>query len=82
VGLNAPQGKLVAAFREARGSATCRGFAIGRTIFFEPSRAWLANEIDDATLVERVRTSFERLIAAWRDARGEKVHGKVRERAA
>jgi 5-dehydro-2-deoxygluconokinase len=82
LGLNAPQGKLVAAFREARDSATCRGFAIGRTIFHEPSRAWLANEIDDATLVERVRTNFERLIAAWRDARGPKVHGAVRERAA
>jgi 5-dehydro-2-deoxygluconokinase len=77
-GLNAPHDKLVAAFREARDSATCRGFAIGRTIFHEPSRTWLANEIDDATLVERVRASFERLIAAWRDARGE----KVRERAA
>jgi 5-dehydro-2-deoxygluconokinase len=78
LGLNAPQGKLVTAFREARASSTCRGFAIGRTIFHEPSRAWLANEIDDATLVARVGTNFQRLIAAWREARGE----KVRERAA
>ena len=78
LGLNAPLDRLVAAFREARDSATCRGFAIGRSIFHEPSRAWLANEIDDAALVARVRTSFEQLIAAWRDARGE----KMRERAA
>jgi 5-dehydro-2-deoxygluconokinase len=78
LGLNAPQGKLVTAFRESRESSTCRGFAIGRTIFHEPSRAWLANEIDDATLVARVGTNFQRLIAAWREARGE----KVRERAA
>jgi 5-dehydro-2-deoxygluconokinase len=78
LGLNAPQGKLVTAFREARESSTCRGFAIGRTIFHEPSRAWLANEIDDATLVARVETNFQRLIAAWRESRGE----KVRERAA
>jgi 5-dehydro-2-deoxygluconokinase len=78
LGLNAPLDKLCAAFREARDSASCRGFAIGRTIFHDPSRAWLANEIDDATLVERVRSSFERLIGAWRDARGK----TVRERAA
>ena len=78
LGLNAPPDKLVAAFREARKSVTCRGFAVGRTIFHEPSRAWLANEINDATLVDRVRTGFEQLIAAWRDARGE----TARERAA
>jgi 5-dehydro-2-deoxygluconokinase len=72
LGLNAPLDGLVAAFREARDSAVCRGFAIGRSIFLEPSRAWLANEIDDAALVVRVRTSFEQLVAAWRDVRGEK----------
>jgi len=82
LGLNAPQDALVAAFREARDSATCRGFAIGRTIFHEPSRAWLANEIDDATLVERVRASFEQLIAAWRDVRGGRARDPARERAA
>jgi len=78
LGLNAPHDKLASAFREARASATCRGFAVGRTIFHGPSRAWLANEIDDVALVERVRTGFERLIAAWRDARGD----APRERAA
>ena len=78
LGLNAPLDKLTAAFREARDSATCRGFAIGRTIFHEPARAWLANEIDDAMLVERVGTSFQRMIAAWGEARG----AKMRERAA
>jgi 5-dehydro-2-deoxygluconokinase len=51
---------------------------VGRTIFQEPSRAWLAGEIDDKMLVQRVRASFEALIGAWRDARRE----SVRERAA
>ncbi len=78
LGLNAPLDKLVAAFREARASATCRGFAVGRTIFRDPSRDWLAGEIDDSTLVERVRRSFEQLVGAWREARGE----DVRKRAA
>ncbi|TMH56024.1 MAG: DUF2090 domain-containing protein, partial [Betaproteobacteria bacterium] len=48
---------------------SCRGFAVGRSIFLEPSRHWLAGEIDDAMLVERVRATFERLIGAWREGR-------------
>jgi 5-dehydro-2-deoxygluconokinase len=60
---------LGAAFRDARGSATCRGFAVGRTIFGVPSRQWLAGEIDDAALVRAVRANFEALIDAWQEAR-------------
>jgi 5-dehydro-2-deoxygluconokinase len=62
---------LAAGFAEARESRTCRGFAVGRTIFHEPSRKWLAGDIDDAALVRAVRVNFEALIGAWRKARGE-----------
>jgi len=41
---------------------------VGRTIFGEPARAWLANAIDDAGLVAAVRANFEALIDAWRAA--------------
>ncbi len=68
LGLSASVAKLAVAFREARASASCRGFAVGRSIFLEPSRHWLAGEIDDAMLVERVRATFETLIGAWREA--------------
>jgi 5-dehydro-2-deoxygluconokinase len=78
LGLNAPPEKLAAGFRDARASASCRGFAVGRTIFHEPSRAWLAGEIGDAELIERVRSGFERLVRAWREARSD----RARERAA
>ncbi|HEX7270665.1 MAG TPA: 5-dehydro-2-deoxygluconokinase [Casimicrobiaceae bacterium] len=78
LGLNAPIEKLAAGFRDARACASCRGFAVGRTIFHEPSRAWLAGEIDDGQLAQRVRASFEALVAAWREARRE----SMRERAA
>ncbi len=70
LGLNAPIEALAEGFRNAKASATCRGFAVGRTIFQEPSRAWLAGDIDDQTLIAQVRTTFETLITAWRDARG------------
>jgi 5-dehydro-2-deoxygluconokinase len=69
LGLNAPIQDLIAGFREAAASRTCRGFAVGRTIWHEPSRDWLAGRIGDAELVSRARASFETLIRAWRAAR-------------
>lgn len=77
LGLNAPMEKLASGFREARASRSCRGFAVGRTIFHEPSRAWLAGEIDDDVLVQRVRATFAELIAAWREARGVALKERV-----
>jgi 5-dehydro-2-deoxygluconokinase len=69
LGLNAPVERLAAGFEQAARSSTCKGFMVGRTIFQEPARAWLAGEIDDAGLIAQVRTSFQRLVGAWRDAR-------------
>lgn len=69
LGLNAPAETLAAGFRQAAKSTTCRGFAVGRTIFHEPSRAWLEGEIDDADLITRVQGNFGFLIESWRDAR-------------
>lgn len=70
LGLNASAEALAEGFRQAADSRTCRGFAVGRTIFQEPSRAWLAREIDDETLIRQVQGTFEQLINAWRSARG------------
>jgi 5-dehydro-2-deoxygluconokinase len=69
LGLNASMEALGEGFRDAQGSRTCRGFAVGRTIFHEPAAAWLANTIDDAGLKRQVRASFESLIELWRKAR-------------
>src|SRR5215472_13717071 len=69
LGLNTTVSRLAIGFREAREARTCRGFAVGRTIFMEPSRQWLAGKIDDETLKRRIRAMYEALIRAWRDAR-------------
>ncbi|MCF5713588.1 MULTISPECIES: bifunctional 5-dehydro-2-deoxygluconokinase/5-dehydro-2-deoxyphosphogluconate aldolase [Pseudomonas syringae group] len=69
LGLNAPVEELAAGFAQARNSRVCKGFAVGRTIFREPSRAWMAGEIDDATLVSRVQSTFNWLIESWRESR-------------
>jgi 5-dehydro-2-deoxygluconokinase len=68
LGLSAPVERLAEGFREAVGSASCRGFAVGRTIFEKPSLAWLAGEIDDNTLIARTRETFKNLIRVWREA--------------
>jgi 5-dehydro-2-deoxygluconokinase len=60
---------LAKGFRDARGSATCRGFAVGRTVFQEPSVRWLAGAIDDAAVKQAIRANFEALIDAWQEAR-------------
>ncbi|HKU85441.1 MAG TPA: 5-dehydro-2-deoxygluconokinase [Casimicrobiaceae bacterium] len=69
LGLNAPVATLAKGFRDARGSTTCRGFAVGRTVFQEPATTWLAGIADDAELKRAVRANFEALIDAWREAR-------------
>ena len=69
LGLSAPIDALARGFADAAGSRLCRGFAVGRTIFYDPARAWLAGAIDDAGLVTGVRSNFEALIDAWTVAR-------------
>ncbi|MBX8547569.1 5-dehydro-2-deoxygluconokinase [Pseudomonas cichorii] len=69
LGLNAPVEELAVGFAQARHSTSCKGFAVGRTIFREPSRAWMAGEIDDATLINQVQSTFIWLIESWREAR-------------
>ena len=81
LGLSAGVDTLSEGFRAAAASKTCKGFTVGRTIFHEPSRAWLAGEIDDKAVVAQVRATFETLIQAWRSARQE-TGGAVQTHAA
>jgi 5-dehydro-2-deoxygluconokinase len=73
LGLNAGVDALADGFRDAAASTRCKGFAVGRTIFHAPSRAWLAGEIDDAGLKAGVRATYEALIDAWRSTRSVRV---------
>ena len=69
LGLNAPMHTLAKGFADAQSSKTCRGFAVGRTIFQEPAAAWLAGMSDDAALKRDVRANFEQLVALWGQGR-------------
>ncbi|WP_266158074.1 bifunctional 5-dehydro-2-deoxygluconokinase/5-dehydro-2-deoxyphosphogluconate aldolase [Dyella silvatica] len=69
LGLNAPFAELAEGFSAAAHSASCRGFAVGRSLFVEPARAWLQGDIDDAALVSRAAQQFTELAALWRQTR-------------
>jgi 5-dehydro-2-deoxygluconokinase len=69
LGLHASVESLAEGFKASRAGGTCRGFMVGRTIFHEPGRRWLAGETDDAQLIAEIRTNFEALIKLWQQTR-------------
>jgi 5-dehydro-2-deoxygluconokinase len=69
LGLSQPLDQLVAGFAEARRSRIVRGFMIGRSVWAEASREWLAGRIGDAEFQARVAANFRQLIDGWRAAR-------------
>ncbi|WP_348760587.1 5-dehydro-2-deoxygluconokinase [uncultured Salinisphaera sp.] len=71
LGLDAPMDEVKAGFRAASGSQICRGFTIGRTLFADAARDWLAGRIDDAQLVDTVADNYAELITTWREAAGD-----------
>ncbi|PSW16179.1 5-dehydro-2-deoxygluconokinase [Photobacterium rosenbergii] len=66
LGLDAPEEELKAGFNAAASTDVVKGFAVGRTIFGQPSRQWLANEIDDAGLIAQIKKNYHNLITLWR----------------
>ena len=66
LGLDAPEDELRAGFQNAAGQSLCKGFAIGRTLFGKPSKAWLAGELDDQQLIAAVQGNYLRMSQYWR----------------
>jgi 5-dehydro-2-deoxygluconokinase len=69
LGLNQPIEALAAAFARAT-HPVVKGFMVGRSIWGEPSAAWLRGEIDDQALVARCAERYRALVRAWRTSRG------------
>lgn len=68
LGLDAPLDELGEGFKAFAGLDRIKGFAVGRTIFAEPARAWLAGSLDDAGFVAASADTFSRVIDRWNDA--------------
>jgi 5-dehydro-2-deoxygluconokinase len=68
LGLNQPMSTLKQGFMQAS-HPIVKGFMVGRTLWAEPSLAWLKGQIDDAFLLEQVAHNFAALVDAWRASR-------------
>ncbi|WP_380183153.1 5-dehydro-2-deoxygluconokinase [Kalamiella sp. sgz302252] len=69
LGLDAPEEKLKAGFAAAAQAPWVKGFAVGRTIFGQPSRQWLQGELNDEALIAEVKGNYLRLIDYWQEVR-------------
>ena len=69
LGLDAPEAELAASFKVAAAFPLVRGFAVGRTIFGEVAREWLAGRVGDDEAVARMADRYARLCAIWDQAR-------------
>ena len=81
LGLDAPRDVLEASFALAARQPVCKGFAVGRTIFGAPARAWMQGEIDDEEAVARMAASYARLIEAWDRLRPQRASANTQPTA-
>jgi 5-dehydro-2-deoxygluconokinase len=65
LGQGAAAEELVESFVAAASEPLCNGFAIGRSIYREAARRWLAGEIGDDELMSSVAESYERMVSLW-----------------
>ena len=69
LGLDAPQAELEASFALAAKQPLVKGFAVGRTIFGQPARDWMAGRITDAQAVATMKSNYASLCAVWDNVR-------------
>ena len=65
LGLDASLDVLGEQFRLSAGCDLVRGFAVGRSIFGEPARAWLGGKLSDGDVVARMAERFRGLVDVW-----------------
>lgn len=68
LGLDAPEEQLLESFQIAAEFETCKGFAVGRSIFGEAARLWFEGQIDDATVVKMVAGNYRNMIEMWQQS--------------
>ena len=69
LGLSASIDTVISSFAVAAKYSICRGFTVGRTIFYEPAELWMQEKINDDELVDYVSKNYTDLIKAWQKYR-------------
>jgi 5-dehydro-2-deoxygluconokinase len=78
LGLSSTPEDLKLAFGACATEPLCRGFAVGRSVFLESSRAWLRGEATDAGLIDNIAERFQWFISTWEtrnEQQQEVTHG-------
>lgn len=70
LGLEAPKEELVQAFEATKAAPSVKGFAVGRTIFADAAREWMAGRISDDAAIADMAGRFGELTEAWLKTRG------------
>ena len=71
LGLDGSREVLAESFALAAQQPLVKGFAVGRTIFGQVAREWMAGGIDDAAAVSTMAQNYAALCALWDDARAK-----------
>ena len=71
LGLSASMEAVKESFAGATKYDICKGFTVGRTIFYEPAKEWMQHKISDQELVDSVAGNYIELIKAWKKYREE-----------
>ena len=69
LGQAASEGELIVCFAAAAPFEVVKGFAIGRSVFHDAAREWLAGSMSDSEAIEAMAGRFSALVNAWRSAR-------------
>ena len=77
LGLDAPSSELAASFELAARHDLVKGFAVGRTIFGDTARSWLADQITDQQAVDQMAQNYAALCEVWDHARGNTKGSEV-----
>lgn len=72
LGLDAGEEELAASLALAARHDLVKGFAVGRTIFGDAARGWLAGTMSDAEAVTMMTERYARLCRIWDEARAKK----------
>jgi len=65
LGLDGTIASISQSFMLAAAQSWVKGFAIGRTLFSESARSWLAGNIDDGAAITEMRAKYRVMIDAW-----------------
>ena len=71
LGQSASMDAVKSSFEDASKHKICKGFTVGRTIFYEPAKQWMEKKISDQELIDLVSNNYIELIKSWKKYREE-----------